>query len=150
MQVAMMLADSAEIVDNRLVVIGAGWMVRDPESGGPSALGITIAVPRKELGTHKLRLELRDGSGALVSVDPPEGPGPMRFESNFEVTGLADPNLNLPVLKAAAIRFPPFALQPATEYRWQLHLDDQTREEWAVWFRTTPPESPSAQKQSQQ
>jgi hypothetical protein len=141
----MMLADSAEIVENRLHILGAGWMVRDPQPGGPSALGITIAMPRDQLGTHDLRLELLDASDNLVHVDPPDGPGPLLFNSRFDVGGLDDPSLTVPVLKAAAIRFPPFALQPGTEYRWQLHLDGQTREEWAVWFRTTPPEPPSAQ-----
>jgi hypothetical protein len=139
LSLAPILATSAQIEDGNLVVTGAGWMVRE-RSDTPAAVAALISVPRDRLGVPiSVQIELLTRDGELVTIDPPDGPGPMVFDASFIPGGVEDPRVTIPVTVPVAMNLPPFPLPEASEYRWQFRLDGQTREEWALPFRTPPP-----------
>lgn len=145
--VALMLASVAQVQEGRLIVIGGGWSVRDPEPAGGAAIGVMLYLPRTMLGkTISTRLALEGIEGEEVPVVPlgedgePLGePAGLEVHGDFEVTGLEDPSLTTPLVMPLAVTLPLFDLPPGREFRWQLYLDEETRPEWAVGFRTTPP-----------
>ena len=75
-----------------------------------------------------------------MTVEPPDGPGPMVIESTVVVSGLTDRGLKSPVLGAFAVQLPPFPLEGGMEYEWRLHVDGKTRPGWTLPFRTARPE----------
>lgn len=141
----MVLAQVAGVQNGLLMVIGGGWVVRPPgaQAAGQAAIAFVVRVPRDEVGSrHELRLELLDCEGEIVVIEPPEGPGPMIFETDFEAAGLDDPTLATPLVVNLGINLPPFPLARGSEYRWRAYVDGQTRESWTLPFRTTPPRPP--------
>jgi hypothetical protein len=142
----MMLADSATISDGGLNIVGAGWIVRPPSVvAGPSAIAIVARIPRDELRPHQIRIELLDRDDQIVVVNPPDGPGPMVFDVDLRMApgGTASGNFTVPVTVAAAFNLPPFPLPKASEFRWRVFLDGETREPWVLPFRTSPPKAPT-------
>jgi hypothetical protein len=146
--VAMILASVAQVQEGRLVVVGGGWSVRDPEPEGAAGIGVVLYVPREMLGkTISTRLVLEDAaSGEEIAVVPlkedgePMGdPGGIEIHGDIEAVGLNDPTLTTPLVVPLTVTLPPFRLPPGQEFRWQLYLDGETRPEWALAFRTTPP-----------
>lgn len=147
--VAMILASVAQVEEGRLIVVGGGWSVRDPDPGGSAAIGLMLYVPREMLGkTISTRLTLEDAvSGDEVTVVPltaegePMGdPAGIQIQGNIVPAGLDDAELTTPLVVPLAATLPPFHLPPGQAFRWQLYLDEETRPEWALAFRTTPPE----------
>jgi hypothetical protein len=139
---AILLGTIAQVDGNNLTVIGAGWTVRDPEPGGGAAVGVMVYVPRELEGTEiNARLELLyDSSGEPVLVEFPdmdEGERPLVVDGSVEATGRRD--IKTPLAAPLAVNLPPFRLPPGEEFRWQLFLNDETRDDWSVRFRTTPP-----------
>lgn len=147
--VAMILASVAQVQEGRLIVVGGGWSVRHPEPEGTAAIGLMLYVPREMLGkTISTRVVLEDAaSGEEVAVvplkedDEPMGdPAGIEIQGDITPTGLDDPALTSPLVVPLAATLPPFRLPPGQEFRWQLYLDEETRPEWGLAFRTTPPE----------
>lgn len=146
--VAMILASVAQVQEGRLVVVGGGWSVRDPEPAGTAAIGVMLYLPREMLGkTVSTRLALEDAASEEVAVVPLNEDGepmgdPAGIEIHGDITpaGLKDPALTTPLVVPLTATLPPFRLPPGQEFRWQLYLDGETRPEWALAFRTTPPE----------
>jgi hypothetical protein len=108
-----------------------------------------LYVPREMLGkTISSRLALEEAvSGEEVAVAPlneegePMGdPAEIEIRGDITLGGLNDPALTTPLVVPLAATLPPFRLPPEQEFRWQLYLDGETRPEWALAFRTTPPE----------
>jgi hypothetical protein len=124
----MMLASLAGMQNGQLVIIGAGWMVRAPRApaGGPMAIAAVVRVPRDAFGKHQLRLELLDSDDQIVMINPPDGPGPMIIETEFDASGL--PDLSTPVTVPIAINLAPFPLARGQAYRWRAYIDGETRD----------------------
>ncbi len=123
-----------------LSLLGGGWQVRPARAVMPAAIAIVVRIPRKQAGTHDIRLELQDMDGAIVDIPPPDGPGPLVIESSVGVSGLKDPKLRTPLLAHYAVNLPPFPLPPGREFQWRLHVDGKTRPAWTLPFRTMRPE----------
>jgi hypothetical protein len=139
----MMLGTVVALDEAGLTVMGAGWMVRPPGSiAGPSAIGCIVRIPRDQPGMHQIRVELLDSDGDIVVVNPPDGPGPLVFEVEFQAGGLA--GLTIPFTAPIGFQLPPFPLPRGSEYRWRAFVDGETRESWTLPFRTTPPKAPQA------
>jgi hypothetical protein len=140
----LLLASFVAVQNANLIIVGAGWMVRAPSAaaGGPMAVAVLLQVPRDQFGGHQVRLELLDNDGQIVTVDPPEGPGPMIFEDTVEAGGLDSPAVTVPVTVPFAINLPPVPLARGSEFRWRMYVDGETRPSWMLPFRTTPPASP--------
>lgn len=141
----MMLADAVAMQDGHPVIVRPGWMVRAPRAG-LTAIAFVVRVPRDQRGKHQIRLELLDSDDQIVVIDPPDGPGPVILEEEFEANGLDDPNLTTPFSVAGGINLPPFPLGRGREYRWRAYVDGETRDSWTLPFRTTPPKPPRPPK----
>jgi hypothetical protein len=151
--VSMMLANFAQAQKGQgLMIVGAGWVVRDPVPSGSAAIAAIILAPREYLDRPiAARLELYDADGHQAEVTPltedgedAGGPRPIQIEGNVTAGGLDDPNITIPLSIPLAVNLPPFRLPPGQEFRWQLFLDGETHPDWVLPFRTTPPE-PSSQ-----
>jgi hypothetical protein len=147
---AILLAGFAQAEGDALNVIGGGWTVRDPEPVGSTAIGVLLYVPREHEGKEiETRLELLyDDTGEAVLVafpDVDDNERALVVEGSVTATGRKD--VKTPLTIVLAVNLPPFRLPPGKEFRWQLFLDDETRDEWAVYFRTTPPPGGSQSQQ---
>jgi len=97
----MLLADSAQVSEGKLFVLGGGWSRIGP-GPTPSAVAIIIEVPWDQTNvTHRWRLELVDSDGRPVMWTPTPGSGSVwnqalcsqfaRFWSRVRRTGPARP-----------------------------------------------------------
>ena len=141
----MMLADAVGTTpDGGMVIFGPGWIVRPPSAAlaGQAAVAFVVRVPRDQTGAHQLRLELLDSEDEIVVIPPPDGPGPMIYEVDFEADGLAEPAA-VPLTARLAVSLPAFPLARGSAFRWRAYIDGETRDPWVLPFRTSPPRSPT-------
>jgi hypothetical protein len=84
-KVTMLLADSAQVSEGKLFILGAGWSVTGP-APAPSAVALLIDVPWDETNvSHHWRLDLVDSDGNPLIIPTPEGEQPLVIEGQFEV-----------------------------------------------------------------
>jgi hypothetical protein len=132
-----------DAADERVgLMIGLGWTVRDP-SAAPMAVSVIVYVPRTEMGHHTWRLQMTYADGEPFSLsEQVEGvPDDLTYEGDAEVIGLDDPSLTTALTMGVLIGLPPFPLPEGREYLWRLTVDGETRDEWVLPFRTSPPEA---------
>jgi hypothetical protein len=139
MRATLLLADSAQVADGKLYVLGGGWNVTGPQPT-PFALAMLIEVPWDRANEeHRLRVECLDADGRPVLVPQPDGSEePLFFEAGFEIgrpPGLKPGSaLNVPL----AVNLPRQPLAPNSRYEWRLSIDGETDEDWRVAFSTRP------------
>jgi hypothetical protein len=107
------------------------------------AVYVLVYVPREEAGHHRWRLSLTyaDGSPIRLSEKGLGVPANLVWEGDADVTGLDDPALTTPLTFGGLVVLPPIRLPRKREYVWRLTVDDETRDEWALPFRTSPPKA---------
>lgn len=126
-RVSLLLCDAAQVVADKLYVLGGGWSylwLGEPGAPFSMALAVDLAVPW-ELGNRPLAVQFR-----LLSEDNEEvaaGPDevPVRVEGQV-VAGrgpLARPGTDLKVLLALSI--PPLVLEPGG-YVWVMSIDNES------------------------
>jgi hypothetical protein len=129
--VTLLLADSAQVADGKLYVLGGGLNEIGP-GAQPLAIAMLIEVPwdRTDI-RHDWRFELLDEDGTPVLYDDQ----PIQVTGQFEVTrpdGLAPGTpLNVPM----AINFAALPVAPGTGYVWRLSVDDTGEPDWVLPFR---------------
>jgi Family of unknown function (DUF6941) len=140
-KVNLMLADSAQVADGKLYVLGGGWSIIVP--GSPFAVCGIIDIPWHQ-GTewHSLRLELIDGDGEPLRV-PVEG----QDEPQTLVIDAPPyrPTIGPHVKPGTSLGWP-FAvnvspglpLRPGAIYEWRLSIDGKNEEGWVLPFSTLP------------
>lgn len=136
--VTIMLADSAQVADGKLYVLGGGWTETGPQPC-PFAIAGIIEVPwRLANQPHSFRLELIDLDGNPVGIPTPEGEQPFVMEGQFEVGRPpgARPGASLPVV--LALNSGPVPLPPGRHLEWRLMIDDQAHDDWRLAFKTRP------------
>ncbi len=138
MKVAMLLADSAEVVNGKLYIMGGGWSITGPDPV-PSAIAVKIVAPWSPADKkHNLKLELMDSNSRPVSVPTPEGPQAVILGGEFLAkhgdTVVEGTQLDVPF----AVNLPPLPLEPGKRYFWQLTIDGVTNEEWQLAFSLRP------------
>jgi hypothetical protein len=135
----MLLADAAQVAEGKLNILGGGWDVCGP-GPTPMAIAVKLEVPPSQARrkhTWSVVLLGENGEPVLLAADgekstvaiygeiqrilspksaPPEGPVSLRF----------------------AINIAPLPLEPGSRYAWQLSIDNKTRKDWQVSFRTRP------------
>ena len=137
MKVTMLLADSAQVADGKLYILGGGWSVTGPEPA-PSAVGIKIEVERHEIGgVHhwELFLEDADGRPVLVGDDVPQ---PVEVRGEFSVGEPEGVPEGTPVDVPIAINFGPLPLKTGERFTWRLVIDGETPQGALVAFGTRP------------
>jgi hypothetical protein len=72
MRVTLMLADSAQVSEGKLFILGGGWSVTGPPA--PSAIAMLVEVPWDQTNRRlEWRLELVDSDGYPVMTPDGEG-----------------------------------------------------------------------------
>jgi hypothetical protein len=136
----LLLADSAQVADGKLYVLGAGWNVVGPQPT-PLAVAMLIEVPWDRANeAHHMRLELLDADGQPVEVpSPPDGePRPLVIEADFEVGRPPGLKRGAPLNVPLAINLPPQPIPPNDRYEWRLTINNETDENWRATFSTRP------------
>lgn len=135
-----MLADSAQVSDGKLYVLGAGWSVIGPDPS-PFAIAGMVEVPwdRAKMDvSHQLKLELLDSDGKAVKIGPSEDEAePVALMSDFRLE-------RDPALKPGTPITMPFAfnmmmpLPPGHQLVWRLSIDGWSADDWRLGFITRP------------
>ncbi len=133
-QVLMMLADSAQIADGKLYILGGGWSVIGPDPA-PSAIVIKLNVDRHEVErVHHWELVLEDADGRPVTLG--DDLQPVEIRGEFSV-GSPDGVLDgAPVDFPIALGIPPLDLAKASRFQWRLFIDGETLPGATVAFST--------------
>ena len=130
LSVTILLADSAQVADSRLYVLGGGLTVVGPRPQ-PIAVALLIAVPWDRANvTHRWVLELLDEDGHPV----PDADKPVVVGGRFEAGRPAGLRPGTPLSVPLAINFATLPLRPGRSYVWQLRIDDRSRDEWRAGF----------------
>lgn len=132
----LMLADSAQAIDNKLYILGGGWSVIGP-GPTPSALAIAVKVPWDQVGrSHHMRIELVDSDGHPVMVPAPIEKQPLAIESEFQVEPVPGLKPGTSTDLALAVNLPPIPLPPGGRYEWRLSIDGEAEAHWHAAFST--------------
>lgn len=132
--VVMLLADSAQVADGKLYVLGGGVQVLGPQPQ-PVALGLLIYVPwdRANLA-HDWKLELLDEDGIPVMHNEV----PVIVAGQFEAGRPAGWPPGRPLLVPLAINFSALPVEAGRSYTWRFVVDDSTEPGWRVSFSINP------------
>ena len=138
MNVTMLIADSAQVADGKLYILGGGWSVTGPEPV-PSAVAIKVAVDWHEFNSpHHWELILEDADGKLVQFETPEGTQTIEVRGDFSTTTPDDVPQGTPVDVPIAVNFGPIPLAPASRFTWRLVIDGESLPGASVSFTTHP------------
>jgi hypothetical protein len=138
MNVTMLIADSAQVADGKLYILGGGWSVTGPEPV-PSAIAIKVAVDWHEFNSsHHWELILEDADGKLVQFETPEGTQTIEVRGDFSTTTPDDVPQGTPVDVPIAVNFGPIPLAPASRFTWRLVIDGDSLPGASVSFTTRP------------
>jgi hypothetical protein len=128
--VTMLLADSAQVAEGKLYVLGGGLTVVGPRPQ-PLAVALVISVPWDRANvSHEWILELLDEDGHPI----PDRERPVVVGGRFEAGRPAGTRPGTPLPVPLAINFSTLPLQPGRSYVWQLRIDDRSRDEWRAGF----------------
>ncbi len=137
----MLLADSAQVADGKLYVLGGGWSVTGPEPT-PSAVAMKVSVDSHEFNQpHHWELFIEDADGQPVHFATPEGPQTIEVRGDFSATAPDDVPVGTPVDVPIAVNFGPIPLNAGSRYTWRMVIDGETLPGALVSFTTRPPSS---------
>jgi len=132
----MMLADSAQVSEGKLYVLGGGWSVTGPPA--PSAIVLHVEVPW-DLTNRRLewRLELVDSDGyPVMTADGEGGENPIMMGGEIEVGRPPGTPQGAAMGIPLALNFAPLPLAAASRYEWRFTIDGESREDWRLAFST--------------
>jgi hypothetical protein len=134
----MILADSAQVADGKLYILGGGWSVTGPDPT-PSAVAIKVGVDSHEFNApHHWELFLEDADGQPVRFETPDGPQFIEVRGDFSATAPEDVPVGTPVDVPIAVNFGPIPLEDGARYSWRMMIDGETLPGGIVSFTTRP------------
>ena len=134
--VTMMLADSAQVADGRLFILGGGLNEVGP-APQPMAIAMLLDVPWDRANiSHDWKFELLDEDGTPVLFDEQ----PVLVGGQFEAGRPAGLAPGTPIVVPMAINFSALPVDPAARYVWRLAVNDTSEPGWALPFRVRPPQ----------
>jgi hypothetical protein len=129
-RVTMLLADSAQVADRKLYVLGGGISVL-PARPTPMAIAMLIQCPWDQANLrHSWTLELLDEDFSPVIVGERAVVVKGEFEAGRPAGVTPGVSLDVPL----AINFSAMPLTAGSRYTWRLAIDDDTEPEWRVSF----------------
>ena len=138
MNVTMLLADSAQVADGKLYILGGGWSVTGPDPV-PSAVALKVSVDSPEFNVeHHWELFLEDADGKLVHFDTPEGQQSIEVRGDFSAGAPEGVPVGTPVDVPIAVNFGPIPLDPGERYTWRMVVDGESLPGGQVSFTTRP------------
>ena len=145
MKLRLFLADSAEVREHLLFILGGGWTEVGPQPQ-PFALAGIIEVPWEETNRRR-RLEflIEDEDGHPLNVPTPTGEQAFRITADFEVGrppgAIPGRSFNLPV----AVTVAPLQWAPGRRYVVKATVDGDPMDEVAFVVRPHPQPPPQPQ-----
>jgi hypothetical protein len=134
----MLLADSAQVADGKLYILGGGWSVTGPDPA-PSAVAMKVMVDWHEFNSdHHWELFLEDADGQPVRFDTPDGPQAIEVRGDFSATAPDGVPVGTPVDVPIAVNFGPIPLQNGSRFTWRLVIDGDSLPGATVSFTTRP------------
>ena len=126
----MLLADSCQVADRKLFVLGGGITTIGPR---PQSLGVAIRIEvpwdRANI-SHDWRLELLDEDGRPVTIQDK----PLVVTGRFEAGRPAGTRPGTPLSVPLAINFPAVPVMPGRSYTFELSIDGTTHIDWRQSF----------------
>jgi len=136
MNVTMLLADSAQVAEGKLYILGGGWSLSGPEPV-PSAVAIKVEVDTHDR-MHHWELFLEDADGQLVQFDSPEGPQTIEIRGDFSASAPEGVPPGTPVDVPIAVNLGPIPLSPDSRFTWRLVIDGESLTGATASFTTRP------------
>jgi hypothetical protein len=134
----MLLADSAQVAEGKLYVLGGGWSITGPQPT-PQAVAMYLEVSWDLTNMrHTWELELLDSDGQPVMVPGPVEEQPVKLGGDFEVGRPPGLHPGTPIGIALAINIGPLELPPNGRYEWRLKINGEAGEDWRLTFSTRP------------
>ena len=136
--VTMLLADSAQVADGKLFILGGGWSITGPDPA-PQAVALKFQVDSHEFNaTHHWEIFLTDADGRPVMVPTEEGDQPVEVRGEFRVGDPTDVPPGTPVDIPIAVNFGPIPLSASSRYTWRVSVDGDYLPGGTVSFSTRP------------
>ena len=130
MRVLLMLADAAQVADNKLFILGGGLTII-PATPAPLAIAAKIDVPWDRADRrHDWQLELLDADGMPVMMNDQPVLVQGQFEVNRTEQSLEGTALPMPL----AVNFGGLLLPAGQRFVWRLVIDDDTEPDWQAGF----------------
>jgi hypothetical protein len=139
MRVTMLLADAAQVAEGKLNILGGGWDVCGP-GPAPMAIAVILEVPPSEARrkhTWSIVLVDQNGEPALLPADGQKSTVVIHGEIQ-RIRDRKSPPTDEPVSLRFVINMAPLPLEPGSSYAWRLSIDNKTRKDWQIPFRTRP------------
>ncbi|HEV8581358.1 MAG TPA: hypothetical protein VGX68_20010 [Thermoanaerobaculia bacterium] len=137
MKLRLFLADSAEVREGLLFMLGGGWTEVGPQSQ-PFALAGIIEVTWEETNRKRhLEFLIEDEDGRPLNVATPIGEQPFKIAADFEVgrpPGAPGRSFNLPI----AVTVPPVPWTPGRRYIVKAVVDGEAMDKVAFEVRPQP------------
>lgn len=134
----MLLADSAQVADGKLYILGGGWSVTGPDPV-PSAVAVKVSVDAHEFDVnHHWELFLEDADGRLVQFETPEGMQAIEVRGDFSASEPIGVPLGTPVDVPIAVNFGPIPLAPGQRFTWRMVIDGESLPGATASFTTRP------------
>ena len=134
----MLLADSAQVADGKLYILGGGWSVTGPDPV-PSAVAVKVSVDAHEFdANHHWELFLEDADGRLVQFETPEGMQAIEVRGDFSASAPVGVPLGTPVDVPIAVNFGPIPLAPGQRFTWRMVIDGENLPGATASFTTRP------------
>jgi hypothetical protein len=138
MNVTMLLADSAQVAEGKLYILGGGWSLSGPEPV-PSAVAIKVEVDTHEFDRmHHWELFLEDADGQLVQFDSPDGPQTIEIRGDFSASAPDGVPAGTPVDVPIAVNLGPIPLRANSRFTWRLVIDGESLTGATASFTTRP------------
>jgi hypothetical protein len=130
----LLLADSAQVADGRLFILGGGLGEVGP-GPQPMAIAMLLEVPWDQANAaHDWKFELLDEDGTPVLYDDQ----PILVGGQFEAGRPDGLTPGTPIPVPLAINFTALPVEPGRRYVWRLAIDDTSEPDWALSFRVRP------------
>jgi hypothetical protein len=127
----LLLADSAQVADGRLFILGGGLGEVGP-GPQPMAIAMLLDVPWDQANAaHDWKFELLDEDGTPVLYDDQ----PILVGGQFEAGRPDGLTPGTPIPVPLAINFTALPVEPGRRYVWRLAIDDTSEPGWALTFR---------------
>lgn len=145
MKLRLFLADSAEVREQLLFMLGGGWTEVGPQPQ-PFAIAGIIEVDWEETNRRRqLEFLIQDEDGQPLNVPAPTGEQPFRIAANFDMGRPAGQpagrSFNMPI----AVTVAPLPWAPGRRYIVQAKVDGQLLDQ--VTFAVRPHTRPQPQPQ---
>lgn len=132
--VTILIADSAQVADSKLYMLGAGLQLIGPRPQ-PIAVAVLISVPWDRMGIqHDWHLELLDEDGIPVMHNDM----PVMVSGQFEAHRPEGWQPGTPMSVPISVNFSALPVQPDHRYMFRFAVNGTSEQNWSISFGVRP------------